>query len=344
VNGNCVVTDRLGSLRGIGTNESCGGWTHISYFPYGEEQTSTANGIEKFGTYFRDAVGQDYAQQRYYNLNTGRFWSVDPGGIRTAHLGNPTSWNRYAYVNGDPINFRDPMGLDCCYGDSDPTTSGNDVNSGCDVDQSGDIACSGGGGVDPTVAASNCTAANSAGCPSVLLTTTACSSGTVTYNLQGQPTCGDVPINQNAQATLSQTSSDLGFVQTGPNSYTQFTLTAGPSVLTAGVSVTVTGTGSVFVGPAVSAGLSTPVSASLVTGTVPQGTNVDDWAAGASYGTSYGSIFGYGLQWSATSSGFAMSYETGLYTPQAGANGGVNVCFAGPCLPPPPQPGRLGGR
>jgi RHS repeat-associated protein len=85
-------------------------------------------------------VGQDYAGQRYYNLSIGRFWSLDPGGIRTAHLGNPTTWNRYAHLNGDPINFGDPTGLDCC-GDGDPSTSGDNAPSGCAVDDDGSIVC-----------------------------------------------------------------------------------------------------------------------------------------------------------------------------------------------------------
>ena len=37
--------------------------------------------------------------------------SPDPLGLRGADLKNPTSWNRYAYVNGDPINYSDSGGM-----------------------------------------------------------------------------------------------------------------------------------------------------------------------------------------------------------------------------------------
>jgi len=102
-NGSAVVTDRLGSVR-----YSAG--VSRSYFPYGEERTSTQEGTEKFGTYFSDAPGQDYAEQRYYNNGTGRFWSVDPGGMKSAKAADPTSLNRYAYAGGDPVNNFDPTG------------------------------------------------------------------------------------------------------------------------------------------------------------------------------------------------------------------------------------------
>jgi hypothetical protein len=48
----------------------------------------------------------------------------------SAKLINPTSWNRYAYVNGDPVNSNDPSGLDgdyCSGGDM-----WSDVNGGWD--------------------------------------------------------------------------------------------------------------------------------------------------------------------------------------------------------------------
>jgi len=106
-NGVTVVTDRLGSVRANTQGE------RFAYYPYGEERTAPeVDGREKFGTYFRDGVGQDYAMARYYGSGTGRFWSPDPyvatnGGNDPA---DPQSWNRYAYVQGDPVNNLDPTG------------------------------------------------------------------------------------------------------------------------------------------------------------------------------------------------------------------------------------------
>jgi len=47
---------------------------------------------------------------RYYANTAGRFHSVDPG---TVHLWSPKTWNRYVYVLNDPVNSRDPSGLEC---------------------------------------------------------------------------------------------------------------------------------------------------------------------------------------------------------------------------------------
>jgi RHS repeat-associated protein len=101
--GGAVVTDRLGSVR-ANTQSS----QTMKYYPYGAEITSTGDGRGKFGSYWRDSVGVDYANQRYYLNTIGRFLTPDPGGMGTADPKLPASWNRYAYVNGDPINFNDP--------------------------------------------------------------------------------------------------------------------------------------------------------------------------------------------------------------------------------------------
>jgi uncharacterized protein RhaS with RHS repeats len=107
------------------------------------EYTLTVNDREKYATYTRDNAGLDYAVNRYYSSQWGRFLSPDPSGwdsINTrsrrvrnlriwlrsrgrlrrgsVDLRSPQSWNRYAYVGNDPANHSDPVGLDDAdYGD-----------------------------------------------------------------------------------------------------------------------------------------------------------------------------------------------------------------------------------
>jgi RHS repeat-associated protein len=101
--GGYMPADRLGS---VGTGSA--------YFPYGEEQASppTPTGVERFGTYYRDFVGQDYADQRYYTSIGGRFLTPDPLFMSAADKKDPGSWNRYVYAGDDPVNRNDPTGLD----------------------------------------------------------------------------------------------------------------------------------------------------------------------------------------------------------------------------------------
>jgi RHS repeat-associated protein len=107
--GQWVMTDRLGSVRLRASGE------RSSYQPYGAEVApATSDQRTKFATYYRDSAGLDYAGQRYYSNVTGRFLTPDPGGLSTADPKDPGSWNRYAYVGGDPVNFRDPQGLFRC--------------------------------------------------------------------------------------------------------------------------------------------------------------------------------------------------------------------------------------
>ena len=88
--------DRLGTERVAGARRK----------PYGEDAVA---GV-KFATYSKDGFsGLMYADQRFYASGYGRFTSADPymasGGPR-----EPQSWNRYAYVQGDPANLFDPTG------------------------------------------------------------------------------------------------------------------------------------------------------------------------------------------------------------------------------------------
>jgi RHS repeat-associated protein len=98
----------LGSVRANSNGEQ------FRYYPYGEERTSTADGRDKFGTYMRDNPGQDYADQRYYNVGAGRFNIPDPLGMNVAKLQSPGTWNRYSYALGDPVNMHDPTGMTPC--------------------------------------------------------------------------------------------------------------------------------------------------------------------------------------------------------------------------------------
>jgi RHS repeat-associated protein len=66
---------------------------------------------QKFTGYERDwETGLDYAKARYDASAQGRFLSVDPL-LASADLASPQSFNRYAYVENNPINLTDPDGM-----------------------------------------------------------------------------------------------------------------------------------------------------------------------------------------------------------------------------------------
>jgi len=108
-----IAMDRLASVRyrrHVGT----GSVERHDYYPYGEEKPG-ASGQErdKFATYHRDATGLDYADQRYFTSQWGRFVTVDPQNVISARS-EPRSWNAYTYADSDPINLMDPAGLSAC--------------------------------------------------------------------------------------------------------------------------------------------------------------------------------------------------------------------------------------
>jgi RHS repeat-associated protein len=147
-NGTGLVTeDRLGSIG--------------KFYPWGQEKPSaTTNGTEKFTGYFRDAeTTLDYAKARYHQPGMGRFLTPDPymagsGGMQDPT--NPGTWDQYAYVTGDPINFNDTVGLyACCSGTGPPdpllpNAPGDPPDNPCygtaAVGVHAEAACAGGGG------------------------------------------------------------------------------------------------------------------------------------------------------------------------------------------------------
>ncbi len=107
--------DHLGSGRKM--TDTSGTMVYRAEFdPYGKllyEWSSPSNlNTKKFTGYERDsATNLDYAQARMYASDWGRFMSPDPMGLGAARLNSPKSLNRYAYVEGNPINYNDPSGL-----------------------------------------------------------------------------------------------------------------------------------------------------------------------------------------------------------------------------------------
>ncbi len=103
-----LITDRVGSVavrvNPSGINEK------LRYYPYGEEYAATTNDRDKFATYSRDSsTGLDYAMNRYYGSNLGRFTTPDPS--RRFNPADPRSLNQYSYTGGDPVNNTDRSGL-----------------------------------------------------------------------------------------------------------------------------------------------------------------------------------------------------------------------------------------
>jgi RHS repeat-associated protein len=104
--------DRLGSKVIGPIDQQTGQSTRYRYYPYGQNiGTNVGWDDVQFATYTRDgATGLDYARNRYYTRTWGRFLSPDPY-VASGGPADPGSWNRYAYVQGDPVNYGDPGGL-----------------------------------------------------------------------------------------------------------------------------------------------------------------------------------------------------------------------------------------
>jgi RHS repeat-associated protein len=67
---------------------------------------------KRFTSYDRsDATGLDYAVNRFYSPQQGRFTQVDPIGMGAVILSDPQTLNLYSYCGNDPINCVDPDGL-----------------------------------------------------------------------------------------------------------------------------------------------------------------------------------------------------------------------------------------
>jgi RHS repeat-associated protein len=122
-----VLSDVQGSSRAMMNNGTYGSSAIIArhdYLPFGEEIGSGVGlrtGIQGYGasdtnrrkyglTERDDATGLDHTWWRKYENASGRWTTPDPLG---GSIADPQSFNRYSYVQNDPVNLIDPFGLFC---------------------------------------------------------------------------------------------------------------------------------------------------------------------------------------------------------------------------------------
>jgi RHS repeat-associated protein len=105
--------DRLGTR--LVTNPSSGTSSEQVTLPFGTmltHETTNTDSSRRFTNYERsNASGLDYALNRHYDSQQGRFTQVDPGEMKATSLSNPQTLNLYSYCTNDPVNRVDPDGL-----------------------------------------------------------------------------------------------------------------------------------------------------------------------------------------------------------------------------------------
>jgi RHS repeat-associated protein len=99
------LTDFLGSTTALADDAGAIKTTY-GYEPYGEATVSGEATVNSFQYTGResDGTGLMYYRARYYHPKAKRFIAEDP-------IGQTVGPNVYGYVNGDPLNAIDPLGL-----------------------------------------------------------------------------------------------------------------------------------------------------------------------------------------------------------------------------------------
>ncbi len=111
------LPDWLGSLR-VGSNPNRTYSWGVAFAPYGERYATSVSPAWTFTGQTADVVSDEYDFMfREYHSTQGRWISPDPAGMAAVTLGNPQSWNRYAYVGNSPLVLTDSLGLFGKYSD-----------------------------------------------------------------------------------------------------------------------------------------------------------------------------------------------------------------------------------
>jgi RHS repeat-associated protein len=132
INVRSLLTDHQGSISSIVANSTGGNVASESFTAYGNRReggtwsgspTSSElvamNGVTREGYTFQTVLGSmglNHMNGRIQDSITGRFLSADPDGTRSD---STQSYNRYSYVENNPLSFTDPTGFD-----QNPTSPG----------------------------------------------------------------------------------------------------------------------------------------------------------------------------------------------------------------------------
>ena len=106
-------SDWLGTVRARSSVSGASVETCTS-LPFGDAQTCT--GTDWSPLHF---TGQDWDSEsnlthfmfRQLSMTEGRWTSPDPAGMGAVSPGDPQTWNRYSYVENNPLSATDPLGL-----------------------------------------------------------------------------------------------------------------------------------------------------------------------------------------------------------------------------------------
>jgi RHS repeat-associated protein len=87
-------------------------YSSSAYAPFGEQYATAGSADASFTGQDQDTTSTLYDfPARRESPSQGRWISPDPSGRAAVKLANPQSWNRYAYVNNNPLRLIDPLGL-----------------------------------------------------------------------------------------------------------------------------------------------------------------------------------------------------------------------------------------
>jgi len=106
-------SDWLGSSR-LASTPSRSVYYDGAYGPFGEQYANSGTTDLSFTGMNQDTSSNVYDfAAREYGIQ-GRWPSPDPSGLRSVHLSDPQTLNRYAYVRNSPLHLIDATGLDPC--------------------------------------------------------------------------------------------------------------------------------------------------------------------------------------------------------------------------------------